>query len=129
AVSTCWRAGSHSEAIGRFERPLHRTADDPRVLFALGNTARVLGMPRPAEDFYRRVLALDPDRIEALVNLANLLRAAGQFETALALLAPAVARSPESPELWLTLGSVHRENGQKGEAQDCYQRALDLDVD
>ena len=32
--------------------------------------------------FFRKVLALEPDRIEALVNLANLLRAEGQFEAA-----------------------------------------------
>ena len=53
--------------------------DDTRVLFALGNTARALGMTQPAEEFYRMVLALEPGRLEALVNLANLLRAEGNF--------------------------------------------------
>jgi len=120
------RAGRHADAIGCYERALVRSPDDSRVLFALGNTARALGMPRPAEDFYRRVLALEPGRIEALVNLANLLRGTGQFETALALLDPAVVRNPECPELWLSLGSVRRENGQKDEARECYDRALDL---
>ena len=52
----------------------------PRVLFALGNTARALGLARPAgREFFRRVLALEPARLEALVNLANLLRANGNF--------------------------------------------------
>ena len=64
-----------------------------RVLFALGNTASALGMPKPAEEFYRRVLAIEPERLEALVNLANLLRAEGQFDAAEALLQPALARS------------------------------------
>src|SRR5690242_20322839 len=105
------RDGRHAEAIGCFERALQAQPDDPRVLFALGNTARALGLARPAEDFYRRVLALEPSRLEALVNLANLLRANGAFAVAEALLAPALARNPESPELWLTLGSVYREGG------------------
>src|SRR5262249_49123589 len=31
------------------------------------------------------------------------------------------------PELWLTLGSAHRENRETDEARECYQNALDLD--
>ena len=68
-----------------------------------------LGLAGPAEQFFRQVLALEPGRIEALVNLANLLRAEGQFDAAIALLEPALARDPESPELQLTLGSAWRE--------------------
>ena len=71
--------------------------DDTKVLFALGNTAQPLGLAAPAEQFFRRVLALEPGRLEALVNLANLLRAAGQFDAAIALLEPALAREPDSP--------------------------------
>ena len=57
------------------------------------------------------MLAQEPGRIEALVNLANLLRAQGQFDAARALLEPALARNPASPELHLTLGSAWREAG------------------
>ena len=35
--------------------------------------------------------------MEAMVNLANLLRGAGQFDAAIALLEPALAREPEVP--------------------------------
>src|ERR1700710_1320631 len=103
--------GRHIEAIEQFERALGARPDDARVLFALGNTARTLGMAGPAEGFFRRVLAQEPARLEATVALANLLRAQGQLPAAEALLAPALARNPESPELWLTLGSTYREMG------------------
>src|SRR5215469_2640157 len=99
----------HVEAIGEFERALAERPNDARVLFALGNTARILGLPKPAEEFYRRVLVLEPERLEALVNLANLLRAQGQLEAAEALLVPALASAGDSAELWCTLGSIHRE--------------------
>ena len=66
--------GRHLEAIEQYERALGERPDDPHVLFALGNTARALDMARPAEEFFRRVLAQDPGRLEALINLANLLR-------------------------------------------------------
>ena len=96
------------------------------MLFALGNTANQLGLAGPAKQFFRHVLALEPGRLEAIVNLANLLRAAGQYDAAIALLDPALARQPHSPELHLTLGSAWREKGDFPKAASCYQAALDI---
>jgi Flp pilus assembly protein TadD len=116
--------GRHVEAIAQFETALTQTPDDAKVLFALGNTAQALGLAGPAEQFFRRVLALEPGRMEAIVNLANLLRSAGQQDAAIALLDPALAREPESPELLLTLGSCWREKGDLETARAHYQAAL-----
>jgi len=116
--------GRHVEAIEHYERALAAQPNDSRVLFALGNTARALGMAKPAEEFFRRVLAQDPARLEALVSLANLLRGQGQLPAAEALLAPALARTPEAPELWLTLGSTYREMGDRARAAEHYRQAL-----
>jgi len=116
--------GRHVEAIEHYERALAAHPDDSRVLFALGNTARALGMTKPAEEFFRRVLAQDPGRLEALVSLANLLRGQGQLPAAETLLAPALARTPEAPELWLTLGSTYREMGDRTRAAEHYREAL-----
>lgn len=117
--------GNHALAIERFEQALAQSPDDARVLFALGNTARALGLARPAEAFFRRVLSAEPDRLEALVNLANLLRSQGNFEPAERLLRPALARNPQSAELLLTLGSLCRETGDRGRAEDYYRQALE----
>jgi tetratricopeptide (TPR) repeat protein len=116
--------GRHAEAIEHYERALAVKPDDARVLFALGNTARTLGMSNAAEELFRRVLVQDPARLEAIVNLANLLRSRGQGEAAAAILAPALARSPDSPELWLTLGSTYREMGDWARAAEHYRAAL-----
>jgi len=116
--------GRHLDAIGCFEAALSQTPESPKILFALGNTACALGMPAPAELFFRRVLAAEPGRIEALVNLGNLLRANGQFEAAIALLQPAAAQNPQSPELALTLGSAFRESGDQPNAVQWYRAAL-----
>jgi tetratricopeptide (TPR) repeat protein len=116
--------GRHAEAISEFEQALAQQPDDPKVLFALGNTAGQLGLADAAQQFYRRVLNLDPCRKEAIVNLANLLRSTGQFDTAIAILVPAVAREPRSPELHLTLGSAWREKGDRERATVHYEAAL-----
>src|SRR3984885_10294601 len=115
----------HFEAIEAFERALNERPNDPRVLFALGNTARDIGLLLPAQEFLSRVLALEPGRVEALVNLANLLRSQGNFTAAESLLSPALARNPDAAELWLTLGSVYREMGDAQRAAQHYRAALD----
>ena len=119
-------AGRHVEAIGCFEQALAANGQDTRTLFALGNTAKILGMPGPAEEFFRRVLAIEPERMEALVNLANLLRSNGQLDAARLLLEPALSRQPDSAEMWLTLGSTYREMGDARTAADHYRRALEI---
>lgn len=116
--------GRHGEAIAQFEQALALEPDDPKVLFALGNTACQMGQAGVAEQFFRRVLAQDPCCAEAIVNLSNLLRASGQFDAAIALLIPAVARDPRSAELQLTLGSAWRERGDLDRAKLHYQAAL-----
>jgi len=118
--------GHHAEAIEQFERALAAKPDDTRTLFALGNTARALGMKQPAEAFFRRVLALEPGRLEAIVNLANLLRTDAQFAAAEAVLAPALSRNPEAPELWLAMGSICREMGDCERARTHYRQAIAL---
>jgi tetratricopeptide (TPR) repeat protein len=118
--------GRHAEAIDCFGEALTSAPSDPRVLFALGNTARTLGMVKPAEEFFRRVLAIEPGRIEALINLANLLRANGQAEAAKVLLMPALEQVPPSAELAMTFGSVLRELNDADGAEHYYRKALNL---
>jgi tetratricopeptide (TPR) repeat protein len=120
------KEGRHAEAIDCYQQALAAAPADPHVLFALGNTAKALGMPKPAEIFFRQVLAIAPERVEALMNLANLLRANGQPASARALLEPALDRNPESAEIWLTLGSTLREMGDADAAEAHYRKALDL---
>ncbi|MGN6515941.1 MAG: tetratricopeptide repeat protein [Rhizomicrobium sp.] len=120
------KKGRHAEAIDSYQQALAQSPSDARILFALGNTANALGMPKPAELFFRQVLAIEPERVEALTNLANLLRANGQPGAARALLEPALARHGESAELWLTLGSALREMGDAQTAEVNYRHALSL---
>lgn len=121
--------GRHARAIACFETALATRPDDTRVLFALGNTARALGMAEPAEAFYRRVLALEPGRLEAFINLSNLLREKGNPSASVSLLTPVLARAPEAPELWLALGLAHRALDDTAEAERHWRQALSLRPD
>ena len=119
--------GRHLEAISCFEKALADSPDDARTLFALGNTARALGLAQPAAEFFRKVLAQEPERVEALVNLANLLRAQGQFDAARALLEPALARNPAKSRPAADLGfGLARSRRQRRAPATCYRAALDV---
>jgi len=118
--------GRHAEAIEQFERALAARPNDAHVLFALGRTAEVIGHGAAAEAFFRRVLDREPDRIEALVNLANLMRKSARTGEIIALLTPALERAPDRAELWLTLGSALREAGDIATAETFYREALRL---
>ena len=109
-------AGRHGEAIGSFETALGRNPNDGRVLFALGNTARALGMGDAAEQFYRQVLTVEPGRIEAEISLSNLLRAGGQMEAAEAI----VSASPRSrlPRSWPRASSGTQSNSTKSQSNE-----------
>lgn len=119
-------AGRHLEAITAFETALKSRPDDERVLFALGTTADALELEGVAEKFYRKVLASDPKRLEAIVNLANLLRRRGSPRDAAELVECALEDAPDAPELWLTLGSAMREAGEPALAIEHYREALRL---
>lgn len=121
--------GRHADAIPCFEAALVKRPEDARVYFALGNTAEAIGHFQAAERFFLRVLAQDPDRLEALVNLANLLRRQQRNADAIALLKPAIKRNPLFPELWLTLGSAVREAGDSATGEIFYREALRLAPD
>jgi tetratricopeptide (TPR) repeat protein len=120
------KAGRQLEAIGHFEAALAARPGDPKVLFALGCSARDVGHDGAAEAFFRQVLDQDAGCVEALVTLANLLRARGDGGGAIALLKPALERAPEAAELWLTLGSTLREAGDAVLAETFYREALRL---
>lgn len=116
-------------AIAAFEAalaanpPPHRQA---AVLFALATAARRMGQARTAEDFYHRVLMIEPGRREAVVNLSNLYREGGKLQDAQSMLATALDADPGAPELWLSLGHVMRAGGDVDRARTFFAEAVRL---
>jgi tetratricopeptide (TPR) repeat protein len=75
---------------------------------------------------YRRALAVDPDLVPALVNLANLHYADDAFAEAQALYERAIRIDPECFEAYFNLGNVHHDLGRYDEALECYREAVTL---
>lgn len=81
-----------------------------------------------AEAAYRRALALDPDLVDAAINLSALLCEAGRAADAEAMLDPVLAAHPEIATLHFNRAVALEDQGRTGEAIDGYRAALRRDA-
>ena len=75
---------------------------------------------------YRHALAIDPDLVPALINLANIHYARDEIAEAQALYERARALEPDVFEAHFNLGNICHDLGRYRDAQSCYRRALSL---
>jgi tetratricopeptide (TPR) repeat protein len=119
-------------------RPLLEAAlaafpDDVEFLLALGASSEAVGWMQEdarlladAEIQYRRILELEPDHLEAHLRLGRVLKLQGRSKEAVPELAGCIDRCRE-PKLQLTglltLGDIHKEQGEFAEAIRYYRAA------
>lgn len=82
--------------------------------------------PLGAEQAYRQSLSLDPDNVDAYVNLGRLLQCDGQFKAAAEQYAAALARRPAHQLALYNLGTLYDEREDMESAMACYQQADDV---
>ena len=79
----------------------------------------------PAEKWIRQAIAKNPREPACHANLGEVLRRQpGRAEEAIALLAAAAGRFPESPHLWHTLGLCLAGRGRHGQAAAAVEKAI-----
>jgi len=83
--------------------------------------------PAKAEEAYRKALAADPERVDALVNLGALLCDQSRCPEAVAMFDDAVAGGTTSALLHFNHAIVLEEVGELARAEDAYRSALELD--
>jgi predicted O-linked N-acetylglucosamine transferase (SPINDLY family) len=81
-----------------------------------------------AEACFRRALALEPDRPDALHLLGVVAHQAGRHDAAVSLIRRAIQRSPH-PGYFLSLGNVLQSHGQPEEAIAAYAQAIRIRPD
>lgn len=79
-----------------------------------------------AEALYRQVLALEPERPEALHYLGVLQQQRGRGEAAVALVQRSLALVPDRPDWHSNLGMILQQRGDLPGAADAYRRAIEL---
>jgi tetratricopeptide (TPR) repeat protein len=126
------------EAIAELEASIQSPFVAPELYLTLGSLYTQRKRYREAEDLCRKAVALDPERTESYLNLAQLFNAQGQGSKALAALHQALppgktfATSPYYQKLQADIqfefGRAYAAKGSSREAIAAFQQCLSLDA-
>jgi predicted Zn-dependent protease len=120
------RLGRYADAEGLLEHCLNLA---PSFHPARHNLAVVLYRQQKAADalpHIERLRAADPHD-PGLINLqAACLGLVGEYAQAIRLFEAILARSPDQPRIWLSLGHALRTEGRRSDAVAAYKRAIEL---
>ncbi len=118
------------EDIRKSERPALALVEDHGVL-AQREFERAIELeaydPATACDAYSRALALDPDLVDAYVNLGRIAQSVGDSREAARLYHEALERSPADPIIHFNLALALEDTRGAGAAAAHYERAIELD--
>jgi Flp pilus assembly protein TadD len=111
------------------DSPRSKQLINPRAVLAEAVEHHRANRLPQAEALYRRVLAIDPDNVEALHHLGVAAGQQAKYETAEHLIGRAVALSPHRAEAHFNLGNALEGQDRIEEAAASYQRALAIKPD
>lgn len=129
-----YRRATSLHAIGETDRALSEYGDAIRVdpnnsLAYLGRgvllATRKRAYNRAIEDF-DKVLALQPDNVDALISRGNAYSQIGDNGRALADLDRAIQLAPDNPQAYVIRGLANNRRGQKQLAMQDYEAALKI---
>jgi tetratricopeptide (TPR) repeat protein len=103
------------------------TGTDPDQLNQAGDALFAQRRYAEAIPYYRRALDLSPDEPDASNDLGLSLYYTGRAEEALAVLRSAAERSPQFQRIWLTLGFVSANSGDRSAAREALEKARAMD--
>jgi Tfp pilus assembly protein PilF len=117
------------DGIAALEKALQQNPPPERqaaILFALANTAQRLHLTHVSLGLFERSLAIEPTRIETIINYTNLLIELERAEDAQSILTRAAKEQPSAPQLWLALGVAFHRIGDFHHCETFIKEALRL---
>jgi tetratricopeptide (TPR) repeat protein len=119
------QAAEHAaRAVAHLERALAGGESDARVVLTLGELQLDSGRPDRTIEVVARLVAQDPERIDASLLLARAYAAAGRRGEAIAVLEAAVALEPEFARALVALGELYGQEGRWREAARQFEQAV-----
>ena len=116
-----------ASALQAYEAALALAPESPAIAFDLSRLAQRLGYLELAEKLLHKTLASEPGNLDAVNNLACVLREQARFGEAIDLLREMLQIEPEHGVLWNTLGTVLSSEGRLRESVVFFDEALRLD--
>lgn len=123
------KSGDLIQALNAYEAALKLLPNDTAVAQDLARLAQRLGYLDIAEKLLLHYLAVDPEHLEAINNLACVLRDQNRYDEAVEVLRARIQGAPDSAMLWNTLGTVLSDQGDMATALTFFDEALRLEPD
>lgn len=115
----------HDMALRAQERAVSLAPDDIGLQGNLANILSDTGAYARSIEMRERLLARDPDALMQMAMIGRCLRGLGDYDAAIAWLAPRAEAHPEEPELRLQLAFAQLGAGQYGDGLDNYDARWD----
>lgn len=116
-------------AVDRYQQAIRLGSRHPEAYSGARAAFLDLGRPDSEQQFWDRVIDIDPEYWLGFIFRADFLVEQGRHETALADALRAVELGPNDPGVYLTLWNVQHEMGRHGEALQTLERGLTVDPD
>jgi tetratricopeptide (TPR) repeat protein len=126
-AEAAYRARKYSEAAGLFERYVAERPKSGRGQFMLGMSAWKANDLAKAEQAFDAALAIDPNHVKSLMNLARVRIEQKQSDEAIALLTRADSVQPGTGEVHRLMGRAYHVQRKPDEAIEAYRHAIELD--
>lgn len=128
AALALWQLKRYGDAYGLCRAYPATFEQSVEALVLKGMVARRLpAAAADAEAAFREAIAREPQRVDALYNLGNLLNDAQRYEQAIPLYERCLTLHPDNANHWHNYGIALRELNRVAEAERALQLALQLD--
>jgi protein O-GlcNAc transferase len=119
-----YRQGRYHEAASSFLKARDLVPADTRVSTLLGAALTQARQYAPAQEEFRRLLAIHPEAPEPRLGLARIALRLGDYEGATRLFREVLERKPKDPQSLYNLGLVRYRAGDYAEARSLLERLL-----
>jgi len=121
--------GKYDLALQEYQRALQLDPRSPDAVIGLADSYDSAGRLADAEAAYRRAVALRPDSWEGYNQLGAFLDSHQRYDEAVAQYRRAIQLTPDNAALYLNLGGVYSDMGEKhyAEAEQMIRKSLSLE--
>ncbi|MBI2334902.1 tetratricopeptide repeat protein [Candidatus Daviesbacteria bacterium] len=121
------RRGDKQRALQEFQTAIALKPDYGDAYHNLANTYRELGNLDKALENYQMAIRFNPKLWQSYQNTAAIYYEKAQYELALENIKKGLAIVPKIPNLWNNLGILYLTLGDKQQAKQAFEQALNLD--
>jgi tetratricopeptide (TPR) repeat protein len=123
-----FQQGAFDRAIDWYQQAAAIDSSDAGLYFGIARSYEAAGYPEKAERHYTRALEINPEYIEALVNLGSLRYRSADFPGALAWFGRALAIDPENSDALSNSAMAHFARGDTGQAITILTSLVEADT-